>query len=827
MTKVQRNFIKGRMNKSVDERLVPNGEYIDALNVRLGSTEQSEIGSVENSKGNTVLTALKFLNIDLSANAKCIGAFEDGAKETIYWFVHDPSAPAAISPTGKCDMIVSFETTQSVLEYHIISVYDGGVNQADTVLNFDPSFLITGVTKVEDLLFFTDNLNPPRFINVKRSYLDPTTNNTVLLTDGDGNPELLAETILVVKKPPIEAPSIELTRLAGQENFLEERLICFAYRYEYENDSYSATSQFTEVAFSTGAFGYAANTALNEGMINIFNTAIITFNSGGPLVKGIDLLFKENDNPTIKVIEKLNKEDLGYADDTEYTYTFQNSKIFTILPESETLRLYDNVPLKAQALTLMGNRLIYGNYEDNYDLIDEFNSPVRFDYFARLNAELIGFTEIPDSFDVGTYTYGSTQTISDSMLKIDLAGVDLVQGASITIDARFTHSLFSGTPAPSETTVNVQVELSFILINNYASVYDLATSVEFQEAVGIATNIKPVYDADPNAETSCDGNTWTDIVNCAIPQTLDANQNPSFTKVESGINGSNEPLFIETTPGSTEIGIQLIAMKFVDDPTLIGDTVYEYYEWTFAEVTFQEVANARSLHSNRDYEVGIIYMDEYNRATTALVSENNSVHIPCANSETKNNLIVTIPVTQRPPKWAKRYKFCIKPDRETYETIYSNIFFTDPATNDTYFLLEGENQNKVNDGDRYIVKADTDGPLNRCAFATVLEKEAQTEDFIEVPTGAQDSNGDDILVPIPAGTYMKMRVNTFSIDTGENPVITPGQQQTSALNGNYPIEKYQGLSGDPDGNGIYTPFDIPQGSRIVLKIKWNRDGVGQ
>ena len=72
----------------------------------------------------------------------------------------------------------------------------------------------------------------------------------------------------------------------------------------------------------------------------------------------------------------------------------------------------------------------------------------------------------------------------------------------------------------------------------------------------------------------------------------------------------------------------------------------------------------------------------------------------------------------------------------------------------------------------------------------MLEKEAQTEDFIEVPTGAQDSNGDDILVPIPAGTYMKMRVNTFSIDTGENPVITPGQQQTSALNGNYPIEKY-------------------------------------
>jgi len=56
MANLSRNFIKGRMNKSVDERLLPDGEYIDALNIRLGSTEESEIGIVENAKGNTKLT---------------------------------------------------------------------------------------------------------------------------------------------------------------------------------------------------------------------------------------------------------------------------------------------------------------------------------------------------------------------------------------------------------------------------------------------------------------------------------------------------------------------------------------------------------------------------------------------------------------------------------------------------------------------------------------------------------------------------------------------------------------------------------------------------
>ena len=62
MANIQRNFIRGRMNKGLDERLVPNGEYIDALNVRLGSTEESEIGAVEKAKGNTQITRLYFID---------------------------------------------------------------------------------------------------------------------------------------------------------------------------------------------------------------------------------------------------------------------------------------------------------------------------------------------------------------------------------------------------------------------------------------------------------------------------------------------------------------------------------------------------------------------------------------------------------------------------------------------------------------------------------------------------------------------------------------------------------------------------------------------
>ena len=109
MANLVRNFIKGRMNKSVDERLVPNGEYIDAQNIRMGSTEDSEIGAVENTKGNTQLTTLVYppTGTALSANATCLGAYSDGANETMYWFVHDPSFTEGA--TGKLDLIISYQ----------------------------------------------------------------------------------------------------------------------------------------------------------------------------------------------------------------------------------------------------------------------------------------------------------------------------------------------------------------------------------------------------------------------------------------------------------------------------------------------------------------------------------------------------------------------------------------------------------------------------------------------------------------------------------------------------------------------------------------------
>lgn len=798
MANLTRNFIAGRMNKVVDERLLPEGEYVDAMNIRMGSTENSEVGVISNTKGNTPLTSLAYIDgTPLSINAKCIGALQDSARETIYWFVHDPNF--TIGATGKLDLIVSFNVSSNILTYHVISVDDGdGVN---TTLNFNPTYLITGVDIIENLLFFTDDYNPPRVININTNYPNPVSN-----IDG-----VSAESLLVIKKPPVESPGVSPIVTSGQENYLDTRFICFAYRYKYANGEYSATSQWSAPAFIPRPFSFSIESYLNEGMTNFCNSAIVTYNSGGPLVVAIDLLFKKADGNVIKVIEKLDKSILGLADNQVEQYSFNNSKIFTVLSEAEILRLYDNVPRFAKAQTIMGNRLMYGNYIEGYDLVDQYGAAVKFEYTTQLVSNPIGVTEINEQLSSGNYSINGALNISDSVVSFDLAGQSLVAGAAINLELIISHSQFSGqTPFPTETTSDIQLSFAFFLSTNYSSVYALATSIEFQNAVGTAVNIEPIANA-------CNGITFTDSFNCQIPNNLD-----SLVKSGSGISAVGQPIGIVTSPASTSIGLQLPAMRYVDNLITPTQTVYEYYQVTLAQATFQEIANTQSLHSNRDYEIGIVYMDDFNRASTALVSPNNTEHIPCGFSYYKNSIQVTIPATQLPPAWATRYKFVIKSDQENYETIYCNIFFEDPETNNAYFLLEGENARKVEVGDRLIVKADSNGPTQSCVYATILEKSSQESGFIEIPSELDPT----VLIPVPAGVYAKINPNSFSIVQDELAIIAPGKiKKVANPGGNYPILYYP-MNRYDTASSAWVDYDVPAGSRIVLNIKQWRRGVG-
>ena len=83
MAESKRTATGGKMNKDLDDRLVPSGQYRDALNVAVGHSEGSDVGALENIRGNELITGQD----DISGTV--IGSVVDEATEKIYWFTSD------------------------------------------------------------------------------------------------------------------------------------------------------------------------------------------------------------------------------------------------------------------------------------------------------------------------------------------------------------------------------------------------------------------------------------------------------------------------------------------------------------------------------------------------------------------------------------------------------------------------------------------------------------------------------------------------------------------------------------------------------------------
>ena len=93
MPEVKNNFTSGKMNKDLDERLVPKDQYRDALNLDITTSEGGDVGAFESSFGNYNMSP------DVSAyfiDAKCIGSFADKENERIIWFVYSDLKDAII-----------------------------------------------------------------------------------------------------------------------------------------------------------------------------------------------------------------------------------------------------------------------------------------------------------------------------------------------------------------------------------------------------------------------------------------------------------------------------------------------------------------------------------------------------------------------------------------------------------------------------------------------------------------------------------------------------------------------------------------------------------
>ena len=89
MPEIKNQFTAGKMNKDLDERLIPKGEYRHAMNVQVSTSEGSDVGTVQNILGNELIPFAVGENVTLSNNSRVLGSIADEKNNTLYYLVRD------------------------------------------------------------------------------------------------------------------------------------------------------------------------------------------------------------------------------------------------------------------------------------------------------------------------------------------------------------------------------------------------------------------------------------------------------------------------------------------------------------------------------------------------------------------------------------------------------------------------------------------------------------------------------------------------------------------------------------------------------------------
>ena len=490
MAEIKQNFSAGKMNKDLDERLLPKGQYRHAENIQVSTSEDSDVGALENILSNTKLSSI------VPADSVCVGVYGNEKENGLYWF---------ISNVDK-DMILRYKSS---------TVTPVVVDINKNVLKFDPKRLITGINIIDNLLFWTDNASEPKKINIDLCIdgtVDENTHTKLIVSqrsiNTSSNIDIREEHITVIKKSPKNKLELEVNldvettaefarsgglalfdnaaggnyvlndtaflngffnftgqtsfqagdellflRNTGQTDindlpelfevrirviadvsgtslnvpgsgvfapgtyhvefveikegftdysaidwfvykkqntidFFEKQFARFSYRYKYQDGEYSTFAPFSEVAFFPNTFDYETKKAYNLGMENkLKSLRLKNFVEADILedVVQIDLLYKESNSPNVYLVEKIKYNDfkdvpvITINNNVGTTTTYENNwivnyydvtsdTIYSALPSNQLLRPFDNVPKKALAQEITGNRIVYGNYTQNYNL---------------------------------------------------------------------------------------------------------------------------------------------------------------------------------------------------------------------------------------------------------------------------------------------------------------------------------------------------------------------------------------------------------------------------------------------------------------------------
>ena len=331
----KKKFIGG-LNSDIEDRLLPQGDYRYALNIRGSMSDGANIGAIENTKGNTLVDVVL-----PSGTNRVIGAYDNTETNKVYYFLFN---------SFRSHVIYEYSATSNT----IVQVLRTGF------LKFTSRGFINDPYMVGDLLFFNDRFEQPKRVNVQ-------------LAKNNGYPQPLKEEhILQIVPAPGFSPEVAYeSDLSTNTNYVRNKLYQFRYKYVYYDNEESAWSPISKVPLPEGEQIYKPFAYYPPNLNNFIRVKI---ELGDSFVKGVKICAREGNLGDFYLIADLEKSKLGQSGlYPDAGYKFYNDEVATALDNdgNSGMRLYDRVPLLADSQSYIdGNRAALGGITEGYDPVD-------------------------------------------------------------------------------------------------------------------------------------------------------------------------------------------------------------------------------------------------------------------------------------------------------------------------------------------------------------------------------------------------------------------------------------------------------------------------
>ena len=716
------------MNKDADERLVPKGEYRNAMNIQVSTSEGSDVGAVENLLGNMPLTDLYIVPFD----SRCVGAIADEKNDCFYWFVQHKDKDLILKYHNGNVIPIVVDLFPSDPKKRILAFPKRTTNN-----------LITGINIIDDLLFWTDGSSEPKKINVKLcqqgtdvtgSYhtklVAPKANITI-----SNNILLREDHITVIKKYPLTPLTLEpkytkviTSEIRSQNPFADPNNpgdllpvgdIVIADFDNFENGSGYSVNDEILLLNSNGQLptnfdvrvkvvedisgGGGTNPGNPSGYSNVYKIQILSINPNTTTGNPGGLMFKA---------ENVNKEELMFEKKFprfSYRWRYQDGEYSSFAPFTS---------------------VVFEPGKFLYDTKSAFNKGMD-RYLVGLN--LRNFLPVNTPQDVVQVDILYKDSRSPTVYIVD------------TIKPNDRESISIGNAEESYLAENFNNPGFNMFGNHLLNCWD-ANSFELESDV--------IFSTTPENQLS---RPWDHVPRFAKAQELSAN------RLIYGNYTQNFDILEKPTLVSKYITRYPDNIRY--KPLFLNNYTDSYIlqEEDISPSSDLYLYGQKSLKSMREYQVGVTFLDKYGRETPVFSDAKASFQVKKKHGKFKTSIETRL--TNDPPYWAEYMKFYVK---ETATEYYNLVMDRIYDAKDGHFWLSfpSSDINKVREDSYLILKKgeSTNSMIIEEAKYKVIDINKSAPDYIKTKVISVGSSAGSETPTLTQGSPIVINQRYFEID---------------------------------------------------------------